>query len=396
MTEFCRGIVNDHDDIIDFGNYVFSHAHRAIDFKQMKPLAYGDDRHLEHWHFLAKEDGKIKGMVGVFPGVFNIAENEVKTGYVGTVSTHPYSRGKGYMKALMKQAEDAMREDGMALALLGGLRQRYQYYGYEIGGIEYQYNCDNNNLRHYFPRRESIDVGIGQCLKCCLDLKKITDPTDIAIDTLYELYQKRIATGRTREDFYPTLLTWGSSLYAVYADNNCFGYINVSREKDHIFETELADMHLLPDVLQTFLRQENIQGLTIHVGPDEINKHEILDTFCQGVNLTMTSQMMILDHAAVLKALLDWKKSYADVSDGEFILGIEGDRNYFFEVKKGVTNVIATKLDADIIMKPMDAVRSLISPYYYQKILQKTGKALLHAPEGWFPLPYYLPKADAF
>lgn len=67
MTEFCTGKAGDREDIIDFINMVFSMTGRAHNFKALLPKLYGDALDTSGFHFLAKEDGKIKAVVGLFP-----------------------------------------------------------------------------------------------------------------------------------------------------------------------------------------------------------------------------------------------------------------------------------------------------------------------------------------
>ena len=66
MTEFCIGKAGDREDIIDFINMVFSMTGRAHNFKALLSKLYGDALDTSGFHFLAKEEGKIKQLSGFF------------------------------------------------------------------------------------------------------------------------------------------------------------------------------------------------------------------------------------------------------------------------------------------------------------------------------------------
>ena len=102
-TEYLVAAPADHDDCLDFGNFVFSQAHAPHDFKALLPKVYGDSVccTVEARHFIAWRDGRIRAMVACLPTVMHYLDRQLSIGFVGTVSVHPYSRGEGHMKRLM-------------------------------------------------------------------------------------------------------------------------------------------------------------------------------------------------------------------------------------------------------------------------------------------------------
>ena len=133
MTEYRKAFRHEEADILDFINYVFSQAHRPHDFKRLLPKVYAHEG-FYRWHYVAVENGRIRGTVAVLPVEMPFGEGQsLKIGYVGSVSAHPYDKGAGHMKKLMQlMLEDT--KDQYDLLALGGRRQRYQYFGFECGG----------------------------------------------------------------------------------------------------------------------------------------------------------------------------------------------------------------------------------------------------------------------
>lgn len=160
---FERATAADYDEIVEFANFVFSYAHEPHEFKTLISKAYGEDR--THWpiHFVARENGRIRGLVGLMPFPQRVLGETLQMGFIGTVSVHPYSRSKGYMKKLMAMTNDYARDNGFDLLALGRQRQRYEYYGYEPGGR----HARPDHYRHQLPPRAER-CGSGRRLFCSL------------------------------------------------------------------------------------------------------------------------------------------------------------------------------------------------------------------------------------
>lgn len=72
----------------------------------------------ENTFVIEQEDRGIVAMLQTIPYEVKIESAILPCAYVCGVCTHPSERGKGYMKALMREAMHAMRKRGFALSLL--------------------------------------------------------------------------------------------------------------------------------------------------------------------------------------------------------------------------------------------------------------------------------------
>ncbi|HOJ31013.1 MAG TPA: GNAT family N-acetyltransferase [bacterium] len=84
--------------------------------------------------FLIREKNKIASLVSIFPQKVYLHGRQVNIGGIGSVSTHHDCRNRGYMKILMDFCIDEMKKRNYAFSILGGDRQRYNFWGYEICG----------------------------------------------------------------------------------------------------------------------------------------------------------------------------------------------------------------------------------------------------------------------
>ena len=148
MTEYRLARPQEEADVLDFINMVFSMHSQPHDFAALLPKVYAHPG-FARYHYVAVEDGHIRGTVALLPLTLRVEENcALKAGYIGSVAVHPYSRGAGHMKALMRMALTDAEAQGYDLLALGGRRQRYAYFGFEKGGQRLTFSLNSDNVRH--------------------------------------------------------------------------------------------------------------------------------------------------------------------------------------------------------------------------------------------------------
>ena len=145
---YTRGKPGELDEIRDFANMVFSMHTRPHDFARMLPKLYADGSATEGEHYLVREDGRLVAAVCAHPFTLACRDRTLPCAAIGSVSVHPYVRGKGYMRKLMTTAVADMAQNGIALSVLDGRRHRYAYFGYEPAGLRAEYTITPDNLRH--------------------------------------------------------------------------------------------------------------------------------------------------------------------------------------------------------------------------------------------------------
>lgn len=78
--------------------------------------------------------GEIVSHVGMYPLPIRSGPVHVMCGGVGSVSTDPDARGKGYMSQMLPAAVEHMTKQGWPVSVLWGDRQRYARFGWERAG----------------------------------------------------------------------------------------------------------------------------------------------------------------------------------------------------------------------------------------------------------------------
>jgi len=155
MVTYRRAHRDDAEALIDLINYVFSFDHCPHDFKKMNPAMYNSDYPFWDDHYAAEENGKLLATLSISK---SRRPNGLTYGHVGQVCVHPYHRGRGFMKTLMHMAIEDMKNAGFAFAELNGLRQRYEYFGFTQGNVEYNCTVTATNIRHIAPNTEGFTI----------------------------------------------------------------------------------------------------------------------------------------------------------------------------------------------------------------------------------------------
>lgn len=371
----------DRDKYIDFANLVFSMAHRPHDFKAVVPKVYGDGKKTAHMQNLALDDqGNVRGLVAVMPNEMHVMGETLKTGYVGTVSVHPYARGEGHMKKLMQMALDEMRAEGCDLSLLGGQRQRYEYFGYSRGGISYTYTVTPTNVRH----------ALGEADASAIEIREIAPDDAPALEKAHALHaQKPVRGTRTPENFHLIATTWMARLMGVYQNGAMVGYMIVGANGDSapIVELRLDDCSLTGAVVKKHLAMTGAKGCEIACADYDTALRRELARFAEYSSADEAQQILVFNFAKVLRAFFELKASYARLEDGARSYRIDG-QGVTITVKGNEVSVTEEAAADAIPLTAMDA-----QFLFFGRDGQFFGHTL---PLGWAPLPLYLDNADGF
>ena len=395
---YYKGKTEETEDILDFANMVFSMSYRSIDFARLIPKAYSKKRCHIPIHHMIKENEKIKALADVYPVTLKqLSKNntdmdvEIKAAYIGTVCVHPNSRGKGYMKTLMQKVQEDAISEGFDIMFVDGNRHRYQNYGFEKAGIKYEYCVRYKNIKHMYNRL------YGEYIEPVYSFEPVEDDSPY-IDKMYKLYSKKNVMARTKEEFFLNLKGNRAYTYAVLEGESFAGYINISEDESGIHEIELENVSEIPGIIYDLFEELALDEVMITAGVDEIEKTEWLDKICDFCSMQMSHQIKILNYEKVLSFLLSWKQKYCALSDGKYVIGIEAESYniYSMEIKEGNISVMETSTEnPDIILEEMDFVKLFTTGMFFQEC-NKNDSSVKNAPQGWFPLPFFLPEADAF
>ena len=382
MVIYRKAIPDDFPNILNFINMVFSMSHCPHDFRQLLPKLYEKGQEEKSIHYLALENEEIKACVCVLPITLCCENKTITCATVGSVSVHPYSRGKGYMRKLMHIAIEDMKKSNISMSTLSGLRNRYQYYGYEKGGFVFQYCFTPDNFRHCrekFPNRK-------------ITLCQIQDTENPLLTEIQAIQENQILFAKKNpSDFLAIMKSWNAKLYGILENQMCKGY--VALQGNQILEMRLTDKALLFASLEECLKESGSKKLFLRILPYDTYLLKECTQLFESFTIALDDNYMIFDYPKVLDFFLNVKSKYTSLNSGSWDFTIKGHRTFQIQVDNGVPSVTQLKdLEgkSSVNFSSFESILALFAP--------NCGMGLLETklPENcnWFPLPLALSPFD--
>lgn len=378
--EILRGSPEDYHDIIDFGNYVFH-----IDFPKILPKLYDNHREISKFHYIVKESNRMKALVGSFPLELKVCEEKLKVRGIGTVSVHPYSRNTGYMKRLMDMAMADIKAENYDFAVLGGQRQRYEYWGFTPCGITLNISFNSANLKHCGINIENPYQFIEFDDSLLKDLEMAVKLHD----------DQTIHAKREQENFIDISKSWGSRILFVYKDGEFAGYISASNNFDKIMEIVLVSPDEIDKVIVSLMKYKELNNLDVVLSFHRSKEFMLLTKFCENYTIIHSSNFYIINYINVIKAFMKLKNSLQPLEEGSLIINIEEAGRYKIEVCRENVSVQETDTPYDITLSRFDANALLFSHSgFFSSFLNSNNIVTNRLVKAWFPLPLFFPVLD--
>lgn len=379
MVEFVKGTPADYEEIVDFASFIFSQSSAPHDFEALLPKLYKKGTDNEKYHYLVKDNGRIRAVVCSSPVTFHVAGHALHGAGIGSVCVHKAERGKGYMQKLMEWAVDDLRKEGVDFAMLGGQRQRYEFFGFESGGIQMNATVSAGNVRHALAKEDASGI----------EIREIQPQDEDLIARAMELHQKEaICAERELSRFYDTCRNWDSKIYAVFEGDRMTGYFIL--RKDSMTEFVLEDYSRMGAVVRTVF--ETCGGFSFMDSVTEPARMRFYEDVCEGYSLSHNKRFLFFQYENTIRAFLELKARQQKLPDGELFLEIKGYGKLRVALHDGKAECEKTDRPCSVVLAGNKAV-----PYLFAPIRPFYGFGTEPSPlaDAWFPLPLYIPRQDA-
>ena len=236
MLEFIREAPGQRTALAALAERAFLQNGAAVHFASLLPKLYGQEACAQPVHTLLLENGTPAGLFALQVSEFQIAGMPLRVGWIGTVCVLPEFRGRGHLAHLMEEADRQLRVQGCALAVLGGQRQRYRRFGYELGGTQWQFTVTARNLRG-LP-----EPGDASVRPLC----------EADIPQAFGLWKTQPVLGpRTPQTFLRILQSWGCEPLGVWNGGQLAGYAGCNAQ-GQMMELCVQSAALLPPLLRAY------------------------------------------------------------------------------------------------------------------------------------------------
>lgn len=371
-------------EIADFAAGVF-----GVDFPNYLPRLYRPGAATGHDHFAVRKNGALAAAVINFPLTLTVAQTELLTYGVGTVSVSEASRGKGYMTDLLTECVAEAAERGAAFSILSGQRQRYEHFGYALIGTHTVFEITPSSLRHALDAKTEPYT-----------LREASACDGSALARMME--GRPVYAERAAEEFTVAAAADYHRTFIVSDGTADVGYVVAKGGLGSVSEAVLLPGASIDALLLGILRSQG-GSFSISAPAHETELFARLGKVCDRWHSAPYANVCVLDFPAVISAFAELLLRTRSVSDGRFVLGVEAHPfiaqigaakegrthgNFGISVTDGRLDVRSVDSAADIELAYLDALELLFG---------RTGEGMAYLPplaRELFALPFYFPKAD--
>ncbi len=341
MYNIERLCAKDHDELLVFFNDGFGYPQEE-GFDKLLPVMWRrDDLHMGH-HLAIRDHGKIIAALGVYPLNVRVAGRELRFATCGNVATAKEYRGRNCMRELMFAAMEELDRIGADVARLGGQRQRYERYGFEIVGTKRTYTLTQKNLAEK-PRPALEFRPIRRTDAETLDFAR-------KLQTSEPFYVERGG----REDFYDILCAWKNQPYlAEKADGTPVGVLSVSADHKTVAEVYAGFAQEKYDILQAWMWTQGVYSLTGSCLAWERELARLIGRDCETMTVSGATQCRILHWDRLCDALLQLDPRPAE---DPFVLEIQG----YGSLRFAGNSCKKTDASPDLVLDGLTAARFLL------------------------------------
>jgi len=383
-TEFRRLNVNDFDELLEMLNVTFGHKYgRITNFEAEQPRMWVRDEEHMHRHFGAFEDGKLVSVVGIYPLPGRVLGIPCLFATTGNVATLPEAEGKGYMNIIFSDVMREAEEIGVDACRLGGLRHRYNRFGFEGISSLYQFSLNAHNRIRYFKNYRS-DIKFKKIRREDVDALVFCDK----VAHMQKFYIERPTVDNYR-DVYLSLITKSSVPYLALRDGEPIGYICTNAYGDHVSEIRGIDTLSLIEIAVSW-QNRCCSEIVLPIAPHMAEEVKIFNEGCEGVSIVSPSRFRIINWQKMVDAFLKLRASYESLPEGEFTVEIEGYGTIRLYVRGNEVGCDKVNCSADIKLDRLSAARLLFGPLPPAATAEipTNCKAWLPLPLTWYSLDY--------
>ena len=381
MTDqIVRLTAADFDEAISFLNLAFD-EHGRHNFEQQLPALY--QRNDEHMgcNLAIRHEGRIVAVVGVFPLQWCVGDVRLRIAGIGGVSTHPDCRGQGLMQRLMADALRQIELDRYDLSALGGQRQRYRYFGWELAGVDVVFHLNQKNIQHDLAREPRPRITLEP-----MPEQTATIAAAKAIHDQQDMYCARDAEGFSR-----FLRNSNARPHVAHnCDGRVVGYLVADTQGAEVRELVAVDTDTGMQMVRLWV-ESSPDGSRFKFSslPSALSRR--LGQIAESTNVTPSCNWQVFNWPRTVDALLRQRHKAMALPTGSVIIRINNGA-IRLSVDGDSAVCATTNEEPHFETDPCTAVRLLFGPTPPSGVLRLPQAAAIL--EAWCPLPLSISNQD--
>lgn len=375
------GCKNDEKELIAALDDIFFSEEPHNNFMDLLPKLYKDKFNCGERNMILKEDGVIKAAIGCFPLEAVAAGRKMKIMGIGNVGVAKDCRRKGYMIELMNDVIAWMIDEGYDYSILGGQRQRYEYFGYAPSGSALHFEINVGNISRL--RNGNTET--------TFTAREITEKDTELFAKINEFNEAQpYYVVRNEEDMLDILRSWRSTPYAVY-DGDCFKGYFTTNCKGHFSEFKVVNVDDLLDFFLCAMKTTECESIAFTAPVYDTALCSYMQKICCGMSVCHVEQTNILNYAKFIEGFLAVKAQRMNLCSGTLnvlVHGYKKDEKLAITVDGKNVTVTETDADPDFELDHLEAT-AFFAGQYSEKRLSAPSFT-----QNWFPVDFYAGQQD--
>jgi len=313
-------------NILDCINVSFSYdRHEPFDISDSQPKVYKNTKDFSNIHNVYEKDNEICCVVGNLKNNIEVDNKLYPFSVIGSVSTLPEFRNKGYMTKTLQTVIDENKKTGIVFSVLTGLRRRYNNFGFEKCGFRYYFSFDQSFCK--YQKQSNITIAKFE---------------NKYLNKIFDIYaSSNHYIKRTKQDFILTLQTSYSQVFVILTDSCVIGYFTYSSKKQRINEFKINDLSYLEETIAAIIKALDTTRITFVVNPLEKDYVLALDKICEEKLATEQLHFLVYDMVRFLEMLIAINKKVKKIKPQIRVVCIDGE-NICIEITQDSYQVYLT------------------------------------------------------
>ncbi len=346
------------------------------DFAEMYPRVFRQDARQLRDHFVFFPEGKsvsgnICGCISNCEMTYRVGGEILKISSSGNVAVKESARGTGLMTVMFSQVDKALHEENFDLSYLHGARTRYNYFDYELCGVEYLFDFDMADLSKHF---QPSDV---------FTFAPLTQHEGLLEEAVAIIHSQKVFVERRADELLMVLTARWREPIAVFRNGQFWG--TFAYGEGGIKYLALKGYEDFAQLVYEFLRFKGISSVP-YAAPDydKVLLSSCMER-CSSFAVGNPANFKILHFDKVVKAFLQLKADNTPLYEGQLTVSSNLFGSWRIAVSGGKVTVESFDGEAEFTLKGFDIYDFLFN------FTPKSYGPYHPAVTSWFPLPINAP-----
>lgn len=339
-----RKVINaqpaDYRELLNFERLVF-----RVPFRIIMPKLYNHKEYCTKVSRVIKQDGKIIGAYSLCPNEIITSAGKLKSFGVASVAVSKKHRNEGLMSLMLKDADKLAGENGADISFLGGLRHRYERFGYIPCGERYIFDVTSHYARHTKVNKKYTFT----------PLSKRPDLSE----GVYEIFEKqRIHFKRSAAEFEEIAATWRDRCFVILSKNSLCGYLVTDNFRKEVREINITEETELSDVMLSFLSEFSKDSVSVWLFPWQKEMISQAHIFGEHIKIQLSASIKFYNFKKVIEVMMNTKLKEKTLCEGKLAIKL-GEESLLITVKDGKCEVTEATGAPEISLSYYDAMITL-------------------------------------